>query len=894
MAILLHKRIFAAKAHLFLLPLMLLALHGTAHAQIQLVTPGAKAPAEAAAPQKAQKPAAAAPATTAPGATAAQPEAPKAAPPDFSIVDRAIGAEAAPKLEGWTHRLDEIEQTLNAAFVSYVLLDKARTDLQQTREDIDKFVETLAPKVAEAKAQVDNLGPVPETGEPEPVAAQRAELQRVYGSLSAVKNIAESTKLRANQLTTKIQELRRRKFAERLFERVPEAHSAYTWQSAPGQLSYALQKAWQTVSGWWGHLDRSADAIQILVLALLIAAATTFVAIRGISHFRSWHQAGEPPYWRRSTSAAWVTLLRVLPVAATSAFLYYSFRYQELMPEDVNLLAYSVMRSLLIVTAVCALIATVLAPGRPYWRMVPIDNRAAHRTRWLVVALAAVYSITLFIDTVRYTANAPFTLTVAQSFLSSIIIALLFIAILVSPRQRIAIQDAPEVGWMSQLRWPLWGAALFIMVTALTGYIGLARFISAQLIVTGTILAVIYLLLLWVDAVGESMGNEEAQLGKWLKDNAGLDQVRREQLSLPVTLFLKISTLVFTVPLILLQWGFDWKDIHEGGASLLFGFKIGQTEISLAAILASVIVFVVGYVVARLFQGWLDRRVLQTAGISGGARHSIRTAVGYLGVVIAALVAISYAGLDLSNIALVAGALSVGIGLGLQAVVNNFVSGLILLAERPIKVGDWVVVGGEEGFVRKISVRSTEIETFDRANVLIPNSYFISEKVKNWTLHNYSGRVSITVGVHYNSKPRQVHDLLIKVAKANPKVMATPEPFVYFGDFAADALEFKLYAYTYDITKSLGLRTELRIQIYEAFQEAGIEIPYRQTDVHFRNTEWIKDVLSQQFAQLHNGTPPAPPQNMAPKQPKAQMAQRPENGNFSVPPPDGGSTGGNA
>ena len=129
--------------------------------------------------------------------------------------------------------------------------------------------------------------------------------------------------------------------------------------------------------------------------------------------------------------------------------------------------------------------------------------------------------------------------------------------------------------------------------------------------------------------------------------------------------------------------------------------------------------------------------------------------------------------------------------------------------------------------MRKISVRSTEIETFDRANVVIPNAFFISEKVKNWTLHNYSGRIMIPVGVEYDSDPRRVRDILLQVAKAHPQVMATPEPFVYFEDFGADALSFKLYAYTYDITKSLSLRTDLRIGILEALPGRGRRDPAR-------------------------------------------------------------------
>ena len=823
-------RLAALFRTLCLAPLCVAAMSVGAAAQIQLVPPGAKEhswTAELAASQAAPQtePATAPNAAQVQPQLQTQPEPQKPAPPDFSIVDQATGMEVAPKLEQWTNELNELEQTLGAAFLSYSELDRVRTGLDEVGSAVDKFLALLTPKVEEAKAQVAHLGPAPQGGEPEPVAAQRAELQKIFGSLVAAKNIAESTRLRSSQLANKVQEMRRQKFAKRLFERVPETHSADTWQSAPSQLSYAVGKAWQILSGWWQHLDRQTDAIQILVLGILIAAATTFLSYRGVRRFRRWEEPGEPAFWRRSTSAAWVILLRLLPFAATSAFVYYSLSYQDLMPKDVSLLAYSAMRSLLIVTAVCALIATALAPARPHWRLLPMDDRAAQRIRWLVVALSATYSLTLLLDTIRYVSNAPFTLTVAQSFVSSIIIAGLVIAILFTPRNAPNVEGAPEIDWISHLRWPLWGIALTIMVTALAGYIGLARFISAQLIVTGTILAVLYLFLLWIDAVGESMADENAQLGRWLKEKAALDERRREQLALPVTLLLKSAAILFTVPLVLLQWGFDAKDIYQWANGLIFGFKVGNTQISLAGILASLVVFALGYLAARLLQGWLDRRVLATAGISGGARNSIRTAVGYVGIVLAALFAISYAGLDLSNIALVAGALSVGVGLGLQGVVNNFVSGLILLVERPIKVGDWVVVGGEEGFVKKISVRSTEIETFDRANVLIPNSYFISEKVKNWTLHNYSGRIMIPVAVHYNSDPRRVRDLLLGVAKSHPGVMTNPEPFVYFEDFGANALNFQLYAYVYDITKSLALRTDLRISIIEAFRAEAVEIP---------------------------------------------------------------------
>ena len=840
-----------SKISVLTLLLFMAAGVGSAQAQLQLAPPAIKADSLNA--QLAQTDAPQAPRQAVAPPPAAEP--PKAAPPDFAIVDRATGMQAAPTMEAWARTLDELDQTLNAPTLPYSQLDKVRDRLEGLRGEIDQFTDALTPKLDAAKAQVDNLGAAPATGEPEAVAGQRNELGKAFGSLSAARNIAESTRLRASQITGRVQDIRRKKFANRLFERVPDAHDSDTWINAPSQLSYAVQKAGGTISGWWNHTDRRPEIIQLLVLTILLAAATAYASHRGIRHFRSWGEPAEPPIWKRATSAAWVMLLRVLPYAATSAFLYYGLSAQELMSEDVGRLAYSAMRSTLIVAAVAALVTTALAPRSPHWRLLPMSDGAAGRIRWLVVALASVYSLTLLLASIRFVANAPFTLSVAQNCVSSIIIAGLVIAILRTSRHAPSVAGAPEFAWISKLRTPLWAIAGLILLTALAGYIGLARFISAQLIVTGTTLSVLYLLLIWVDAFGLSLGDEEAKPGRWLKEQAGFDQRRREQLALPVTLLLKAAVLLSTLPFILLQWGFDWKDIGEWGSALFFGFKVGNTQISIAAILASAVVFGLGYLVARLLQSWLDDRILAPAGISGGARHSIRTGVGYLGIIVAALFAVSYAGLDLSNIALIAGALSVGIGLGLQGVVNNFVSGIILLVERPIKVGDWVVVGGEEGLVRKISVRSTEIETFDRANVLIPNSYFISEKVKNWTLHNYSGRIVIPVSVQYGSDPRRVRDVLLKVAKAHPQVMSNPEPYVYFEDFASDALNFKLFAYAYDITKSLALRTDLRIGIIEAFGEEGIAIRGKPGDGPQPGDELLQKAVAAQLAQQARSEP---------------------------------------
>ena len=215
--------------------------------------------------------------------------------------------------------------------------------------------------------------------------------------------------------------------------------------------------------------------------------------------------------------------------------------------------------------------------------------------------------------------------------------------------------------------------------------------------------------------------------------------------------------------------------------------------------------------------------------------------------------------------------MSVGIGFGLQNLVNNFVSGVILLAERPIRVGDLVVVGGERGYVRKISVRSTELETLDRANVLIPNSYFISEKVKNWTFRNNVSRISITVGVAYGSDARQVQAALLAVAQKHPEVLTAPAPSVTLDDFAASNITFTLYAFIGDITKSGAIRTDLAMGILDAFAEAGIAIPAGRNEITIRNLDSLREMI----AQNASAPPGKSPSNGGSKSPSEAVPRMP-------------------
>lgn len=273
---------------------------------------------------------------------------------------------------------------------------------------------------------------------------------------------------------------------------------------------------------------------------------------------------------------------------------------------------------------------------------------------------------------------------------------------------------------------------------------------------------------------------------------------------------------------------------------VMHGFTIGSMQLIPIRLFWAAVIFAILLTLSGWVRSRLDKRWLQKTRMDRGAREAMVTISGYLMIAIAALVALSIAGLNFSNLAIIAGALSVGIGFGLQNVVNNFVSGLILLFERPIKTGDWVVVGQTEGYVKRIRIRATQIQTFDRSDVIVPNSELISQQVTNWMLESPRGRVKIPVGVAYGSDTDQVRDILLKLAEEHPRVVQvhdtlSPKPRVLFRAFGDSSLDFELRVFIYNIDERISVTSDLNFAIDRAFREAGIEIPFPQRDVHMRD-----------------------------------------------------------
>ena len=265
-------------------------------------------------------------------------------------------------------------------------------------------------------------------------------------------------------------------------------------------------------------------------------------------------------------------------------------------------------------------------------------------------------------------------------------------------------------------------------------------------------------------------------------------------------------------------------------------FKLGKSEISMGTIIYFLIAFILLHYLSNRFRNFLVNKVLVKASFELGARNSIGMIARFILVFIGSIVIIQGAGIDLSSLSLLAGALGVGIGFGLQNITDNFISGIIILFEKPIKVGDRIVVGDTEGNVINISVRATTILTNENISIIVPNSEFISSRVINWSHNDRNIRFDIPVGIGYNEDPIEVREILLHVADANPHVLKNPKPHIFFDEFGDSSLNFTLAIWTSTCTdKPRKLKTELYFSIFEKFKEKGIEIPFPQRDIHIKS-----------------------------------------------------------
>jgi small-conductance mechanosensitive channel len=733
-----------------------------------------------------------------------------------------------------------------------------RTKVEEVLDQTTQTAEALRPQLEAVKSQIEKLGPPPAKDAPAEapeIAAERARLAGLAGAYDGAIKSSEVTWVRARQLIERITVLRHSLFTKNLLERLPSPLLPEIWRDVVADAPAVRHRinAWVDDWSFWAARKQH-DLTLLLVGGLLLYVVLKYIIRRWTNRRALRAQPPPPTFFERAISVAWVAPVRALPALSASVLVYGGLDALGLLYNPWGRAAAGILKGTLVFVTVSALLYAVLAPREPQWRLVSLADRPARRVARLLSAITAVYALDGALTEVARAFFVPLALTVLQSFASSIAFAGLLIGLLLTPFTPPALGEA-QVRSRHEPRWlkiPLWIIAIGIVVVALLGYVALARFAAQQLVLTGLVVLLVWLGYLAIRAITREPPQRGLPVSDLLEQRFGLDAPRRHQLARLTELALTFALVIGALPFLMLQWGFSGADIRESFKSLLFGLEIGQFKISLARILLGIVLFIALLFATRLVQRWLRERAVQSR-LDPGIANSVDTVVGYAGIAIAALLSVSYAGLDITNLAIVAGALSVGIGFGLQSIVNNFVSGLILLIERPIRVGDRIVVGDQQGHVRRISVRATEIETFDRASLIVPNSELITGRVLNWTHRDSLGAVNVKIGVGYNSDPDQVIAILMKCAEDHPQVLRTPAPGAGLDGFGDSALLFSLRVSLPDIDKAGAVQSDLRIAIFKALGAAGIEIPFNQVDVNLRDLGAIKLLLSDMLERHPNG-----------------------------------------
>ena len=725
--------------------------------------------------------------------------------------------------------------------------------LSDARLALDAFIAQASIKRTGDQARLDEivarLEALGEGDDSVDVAEERARLENERAELVAAIGVLDDEVANARDVSERIVKRRRDLFSEALLRRqdIGRAFKGAT----TGAFASETRELRSIVERWVRGtlIKRPGDA----ALAALIVLAGALGAIAGTGRLR---QAVMPPviegsrptYLARISSAFARVVMRTFGVALVAALLYASLHYLALIDGAIEDIVLAVLSSVVAVQFAIALINAVLTPHRPAWRLLDLDDRSATELFRLGIAIVFVFVFDVLFGRVANITGAPVSLVVVENFAAAIVNGALLIAIAlmrvrplgwskVAPAMA-ADDPEPPAGhpghWPALIRVPLVLLGAGLIVAALLGYIGLAQFTAQQIVVTGAILGTMYVGLLTARAVSMNDAVRTSAIGRLIGRRYALTPARHDQIGVALSLLIRLGVFAIGVPLILMQWGFRAEEIGSWVVAAMAGITIGSVTISLGGILLGIAVFAGGYLATRAFQRWLDTSVMERSRVDAGVRNSVRTVTGYALLGLVGLFALSIAGVNFTSLAVVAGALSVGIGFGLQNVVSNFVSGLILLAERPFRVGDIVETGTTLGVIQKIAVRATTIETFTKQSVIVPNSDLINGVVSNWTLGNRLTRADIPIGVEYGANPRRVHELLLSIAQAHPLALKDPEPVVLFNGFGESSLDFELRFYLRDLSDKIATINEVSYQIFERLEEAGIAIPFPQRDVNVK------------------------------------------------------------
>ncbi|WP_085314590.1 DUF3772 domain-containing protein [Derxia lacustris] len=787
------------------------------------------------------------------GPAGAAPHAPTPAPSaDTLRIDATLDATRS--------QLDAIQKRL-ADDIDDAELARLRDGALAIQARADQTAAALAPQLDGVKARLAELGPAPEAGAVAPeaadVAAQRSALNRDSATLDAQLKLARLLGVEGEQAANLISDLRRTRFQARLGERTASILAPAFWTELGANLPRDLSR----LAPLRTELTDTVRAAPGWLWPLAALALTALGAARWwLGRWLMRLTASRVPAGRlrRSALAAALATLGTLAPGLMALTLHAALDAPGQLSEPVESLLAGLVGVVFFGGYVAGLGHALLSPERPSWRLPPLPDNTARRMRIYPRLLGTVVVVGWLGERLASTVSATLTTAVAWNCIYGLVLALMMGSTLlrIERLRHEAFADpaqpdpAPRPTWLALLIGAGWVALVASVASFAIGYVALGAFITRQVAWVAIVGTTAYLLLTLIDdacmgLVAERARRDDAAAPAGHGGHAGhpdhggqtagadpADAPRpggARQLAVLASGLLRLVLLLFALAIVLAPFGAGPDELAHRGAQLGEGLAIGEINLSPYALLRALVVFAGGMFAVRIARDWLAERFLPTTRVDAGMRASMTSLLGYAGGVFAFALALSAVGLSLDRIAWVASALSVGIGFGLQAVVQNFVSGLILLAERPVKVGDWVALGGVEGDILRINVRATEIQMGDRSTVIVPNSEFITKTVRNVTRADPLGLVQIKLPMPLDCDVNRVRATMLEAFTAHEAVLPGPAPSVYLDGIDGGNLVFNATGFVGSPRDSYGVRSALLFDVLGRLRAAGIGMARQPT-----------------------------------------------------------------
>ncbi|MVV47994.1 mechanosensitive ion channel family protein [Pseudomonas sp. PB120] len=741
-------------------------------------------------------------------------------------------------LQGLQIRLDQIKQQVSLAN-NLTQMVGLQDSLQLFINDVDLLQSSLLPEHKQLQAQLDVLGPVlpaEVVSEKSEIATQRESLSRQKSTVDANLKTLATLRRNAADLIIQIAGIRRSLLESEVTLRSGSILAPVFW--APlfnppledrqrlrdfiEQASSAIKVAWQPGQRLYG--------VVLILLALAIWTWGRRIAERVFTWFCI-HRMPEGRL-RRSTLALASAAATVLTTAFAIHLLFYALTRQVPLTPMIQNFADEFEKVIYTCVLITGLSRALLSTQHPSWRLPSIADPVALAMkpfpRFLAFALLLLVGSAQVTNVTGMSSETILFSRGVIALVVTLIFAALFRRVSKARRAVAATGEAPESRTtLAGLIYSLASLAIVVSMAALLiGYVSLARFITYELVWVYIILSGFYLLIQLYKDGCEHLFSPKSSSGKGFKQLLGIGDERLEQVSVVLSGVGRATLLLLAIISMFVGGvGTTLGQLVTQTFAILGGDGLRKLNIIPGHLLNAVLALLIGIYLIRSLRRWLDNEFLPKTNMDPGMIASLSTLFANIGYALVILLTLSSMGIKWTNLAWIVSALSVGIGFGLQEIVKNFVSGLILLTERPVKVGDLISISGVEGDIRRINVRATEIQLSDRSIVIVPNSQLISQNLRNVTMGGSAqGVATLELVFPLDIDPEQVKSLLHDTYCEHETILDKPAPYVRFSKLNSDGITLTVTGYV-DSPRIVGkTKSDLLFEILKRLGAAGIEL----------------------------------------------------------------------